>query len=172
MGLEQSHSDDWRRDGARRSDDRTGTNVERAFLGEGGYVPDLAPFRPFIDEQVRDLADNRGSRCRRPRCDFFGAQSTPRATNPEGARRHREKIIREILSRRHEIAQVLRYEATDWLHTFPFDDPKSCSHAFAEQYNVGGELPKVAHGACGSFRGGRNPSGRTTALQRKSLARA
>jgi hypothetical protein len=42
-------------------------------------------------------------------------------------------MICELLSRRTDIREVLLYEATDWLHTLPLDDPDYCSHAFTER---------------------------------------
>jgi hypothetical protein len=39
-------------------------------------------------------------------------------------------MICELLGRDGEIGEVLLYEATDWLHTLPLDDPDYCSHAF------------------------------------------
>jgi hypothetical protein len=110
--------------------DLTGTGIEPVFLGSGGYLPDDGPFQLFLDEQIRDLSDNRGSTFRGPRSYFFEAQFTLRAPNPQEARRHRERMICEMLGRRDDIGEVLLYEATDWLHSLPLDDPDSCSHAF------------------------------------------
>ena len=107
--------------------DLTGTNVEPVFLGSGGYLSDPGPFELFVDEQVRDMADNHGSLFRGPRSYFFEAQFTLR---DPAAREHRERMICELLSRDTEISEVLLYEATDWLHTLPLDDPDFCSHAF------------------------------------------
>lgn len=113
--------------------DLTGTKIEPVFLGSGGYQPDFPPFRLFVDEQIRDLAGNRGSSFQGPRSYFFEAQFTLRAANLEEARNHREQMICELLSRRENIGEVLLYEATDWLHTLPLDDPDYCSHAFTER---------------------------------------
>lgn len=113
--------------------DLAGTNVEPVFLGSGGYQPDEAPFKLFIDEQIRDLADQRGSGYRGPRSYFLEAQFTLRAADAAAARANRERMICELLSRRADIGEVLLYEATDWLHTLPLDDPDYCSHAFTER---------------------------------------
>ncbi|MBL8850267.1 MAG: hypothetical protein JNG89_11310 [Planctomycetaceae bacterium] len=107
--------------------DLTGTRVEPVFLGSGGYLPDPRPFEMFVDEQIGDLAGNRGSLYRGPRSYFFEAQFTLR---DPAAREHRERMICELLSRKGEISEVLLYEATDWLHTLPLDDADYCSHAF------------------------------------------
>lgn len=113
--------------------DLSGTCIEPVFLGSGGYLPEFAPFRLFVDQQIDDLADNRGSQFRGPRSYFFEAQFTLRAANAEEARKHREQMICELLSRKADIRDVLLYEATDWLHTLPLDDPDYCSHAFTER---------------------------------------
>lgn len=110
--------------------DLAGTKIEPVFLGSGGYQPDDAAFRMFIDEQIRDLAENRGSSFRGPRSYFLEAQSSLRAANLAEARQHRERMICELLSRSDDISEVLLYEATDWLHTLPLDDPDYCSHVF------------------------------------------
>jgi len=107
--------------------DLTGTNVEPVFLGSGGYLPDAGPFAMFVDEQIHDMADNHGSSFHGPRSYFFEAQFTLR---DPAAREHRERMICELLSREEEIREVLLYEATDWLHTLPLDDPDYCGHAF------------------------------------------
>lgn len=107
--------------------DLTGTRIEPVFLGSGGYLPEPAPFEMFVDEQIVDMADNHGSSFRGPRSYFFEAQFTLR---DPAAREHRERMICELLGRQGEIGDVLLYEATDWLHTLPLDDPDYCSHAF------------------------------------------
>lgn len=113
--------------------DLAGTRIEPVFLGSGAYQPDDAPFRLFIDEQIRDLAENRGSNFRGPRSYFLEAQFTLRAANLAEARQNRERMICELLSRKDDIRDVLLYEATDWLHTLPLDDPDYCSHGFTER---------------------------------------
>ncbi len=113
--------------------DLAGTRIEPVFLGSGGYQPDDAPFRMFIDDQIRDLAENRGSNYRGPRSYFLEAQFTLRAANLDEARRNRERMICELLSRKDDIREVLLYEATDWLHTLPLDEPDYCSHRFTER---------------------------------------
>jgi hypothetical protein len=110
--------------------DLSGTRVEPVYLGSGGYLPDAGPFEMFVDEQIRDMAGNHGSAFRGPRSYFFEAQFTLRDPS---AREHRERMICELLSRQGEIGEVLLYEATDWLHTLPLDDPDYCSHAFVER---------------------------------------
>lgn len=107
--------------------DLTGTRIEPVFLGSGGYLPDSGPFTMFVDEQIRDMRDNRGSSFRGPRSYFFEAQFTLR--DPAG-REPRERMICELLSHKGEIGEVLLYEATDWLHQLPLDDPDYCSHTF------------------------------------------
>lgn len=109
------------------------TNVEPTFLGSGGYLPDMEPLRLYLDRQIEDMADNRGSQFRGPRSYFFEAQFTLRAADQKNARAHRERMILEMLSRKADIREVLLYEATDWLHTLPLDDPDYCSHAFTSR---------------------------------------
>jgi len=109
--------------------DLSGTRIEPVFLGSGGYLPDAAPFSMFIDEQIRDMAGNHGSAFHGPRSYFFEAQFTLRDPKTRG---QRERMICELLSRTNDIREVLLYEATDWLHTLPLDDPDYCSHAFTE----------------------------------------
>lgn len=113
--------------------DLSGTEIEPVFLGSGGYLPDVTPFEMFVDEQIDDLADNRGSSFTGPRSYFFEAQFTLRANDKEAARKHREQMICHLLSHNQAIREVLLYEATDWLHTLPLDDPEYCSHAFTER---------------------------------------
>ncbi|MEX1230793.1 MAG: hypothetical protein WEB58_11165 [Planctomycetaceae bacterium] len=113
--------------------DLTGTDIEPVFLGSGGYQPDMMPFAMFVDEQIVDMSENRGSSYRGPRSYFLEAQFTLRAADLEGARKHREKMICHLLNHSQDIREVLLYEATDWLHTLPLDDPEYCSHAFTEK---------------------------------------
>ncbi|MDA0832084.1 MAG: hypothetical protein O2955_03790 [Planctomycetota bacterium] len=110
--------------------DLTGTDIEPVFLGSGGYQPDMTPFAMFVDEQIDDISENRGSDYRGPRSYFLEAQFTLRAADREEARRHRERMICHLLSHSQDIREVLLYEATDWLHTLPLNDPDYCSHAF------------------------------------------
>ncbi len=113
--------------------DLAGTSIEPVYLGSGGYLPEPAPFTMFVNEQIRDLAEARGSRFRGPKSYFFEAQFTLRAADAAAARAQRERMICELLSQRDDIGEVLLYEATDWLHTLPLDDPDYCSHAFTER---------------------------------------
>lgn len=106
------------------------TKVEPTFLGSGGSTPDIVPLRLYLDRQIEDMSQNRGSQFRGPRSYFFEAQFTLRAADQKDARAHRERMILEMLSRKADIREVLLYESTDWLHTLPLDDPDYCSHAF------------------------------------------
>jgi len=113
--------------------DLSGMRIEPVFLGSGGYLVEDSPFRMFVDEQILDLADQRHSNFRGPKSYFFEAQFTLRAADRADARRQRERMICELLSRRDDIGEVLLYEATDWLHSLPLDDPDYSSHAFTER---------------------------------------
>lgn len=103
--------------------DLRGTRVEPVFLGSGGYVPDRAPFELFVQEQIRDLADNRGSRFRGPRSYFYEGQFTLRANDAGETRKQRDQMIQFMLSRKDDIREVLLYEAADWLYFVQLSEP-------------------------------------------------
>lgn len=113
--------------------DLTGTRVEPVFLGSGGYSPDREPFALFVREQIADMQDNRGSQFRGPRSYFYEGQFTLRASDLNAARRDRELMIRHLLSQKNEIAEVLLYEAADWLYFMPLSDPDLCGHGFLDR---------------------------------------
>jgi hypothetical protein len=113
--------------------DLGGLSVEPAFLGSGGYLPDMPPFALYVRECLADLADNRGSAFHGPRSYFFEAQTTLRAADSAAARRSREAMICHLLAQRGEIGEVILYEAADWLYFFPLPDPDLCGHGFLDR---------------------------------------
>ncbi len=114
--------------------DLEGLPTEPVLFGVRG-MPDPEPFQLFLRESFADLADNHGSSFRGPRSFFYEAQETLRAEDREAARRRREAIICEVLSHPDEAADVILYEAADWLFLLPFSDPELCGHAFLDRCN-------------------------------------
>ena len=108
--------------------DLTGLGIEPVFLGIR-YLPPPEPLQLFVDTCAADLADIRGSRFRGPLGFCYEAQETLRAADTVAAGERRQQIIRSLLTRRDEIAEVILYESADWLYYLPIDDP----HAYVHQ---------------------------------------
>jgi len=96
-------------------------------------IPAMAPFRVYLQESLRDLADNRGSSYRGPRGFFFEAQYTLHRKDYDNARAEREVIICEALSHTGEINEVILYESADWLYSLPFTDLDLSGNYFIER---------------------------------------
>lgn len=120
--------------------DLSGLRAEPVFLGIR-YLPDPQPLRLFLREQLRDLADNRGSRFRGPRSYFYEGHETltyagdGKVTTPERAtaKRGREERICYLLSHPAEIKEIILYEAADWAYFMPLDDPDFCGHGYLDR---------------------------------------
>lgn len=113
--------------------DLSGTNVEPVFLGTGGYSQEASTLKAYVDECVLDLSANRNSVFRGPRSYFFEAQGSLRAADKQAARRNREAVIGELLSREEDISEVILYEAADWTYFLPLSDPDLSGHRFLDR---------------------------------------
>ncbi len=109
--------------------DLTGLRTEPVVFGIRCLV-DQAPFERFVDDCLKDLADNHGSSFRGPRSFFFEAQASLR--NPKG-RPDRERMIRYLLSLEDEINEVVLYEAADWAYFLPLSDPDQSGYGFLDR---------------------------------------
>ena len=67
---------------------------------------------------------------------FYEAQETLRASDRETARKRREEIICQLLSRKGEIREIILYEAADWTYYLPSPAPGSTAYDFLEQCNL------------------------------------
>ncbi len=113
--------------------DLTGTRIEPAFLGTGGYSQHPVTFSLYVDQCIADLSSNRGSAFRGPRSYFYEAQSSLRATDKAAARQHRESVVCSLLSRQQDIDEVILYEAADWTYFLPLSDRDLCEHSFLDR---------------------------------------
>lgn len=112
--------------------DLSGLRTEPVLFGVRD-MPDPVPFAVYLQESLRDLADNRGSAYRGPRSFFFEAQYSLRRNDYDIARAGREALICNVLSRPEDVNEVILYEAADWLYYLPFSDRALSGNYFVER---------------------------------------
>ena len=112
--------------------DLTGLTTEPVLFGVRD-MPDPAPFGVHFAASLADLAENRGSAFRGPRSFFFEAQYSLRRKDYDVARAEREALICRVLSHQEEVAEVILYEAADWLYYLSFGNRDLSGNYFVER---------------------------------------
>jgi len=140
----QLHGLDWYHNLWRRTDhivafcegmallDLTGLAAEPVFLGIRD-LPEQECFAKFVDECIKDMADNHGSSYRGPHSFFLEANQTITREPVEANRRRREQIICHLLSHEKDIKEVVLYESQAWIYAMDISDPDYYGHGFLDR---------------------------------------